>query len=230
MITPGHVRALVAVLSVGAICCAVRPAHGIGNHAGIAFPTYSGGSGDFAPYTIGWQFDVTSSGGPINVTHLGYYNYVGGSLNTSHDVAIFYGPGFGILEATVVPGASATVAAGTGEHLGGSSPAGYFRYHDIADVVLVPGTYRIGGVGGGGDPAQVSPVSLMLGPGIANVTGYYKLNSGSGPEYPVSLGDGPPYSGPNFLFPEPTSGMLLAIVGAVILRRRRARVRVRVRV
>ena len=114
---------------------------------------------------------------------------------------------------------------------GSNTPSGgiysAFRYHDIVDVVLEPGTYRIAGVGG--DTTQNSPDNLKRNFGITIGDSWAENNPQ--PLNPLTYPDqfnegGPnlPLSGPNFLaFPEPSASMLLAAGGVMLFSRRRRR-------
>ena len=216
-----------ASLLMAMLVAGVRQAHAIGSHHGISFDTYSEGSISDPTRTVGWDFQTAL---PTTVTHLGYYDYAADGLTLSHDVAIYYGPGFGALTGTQVPGASGTVAAGTSEiaiatstDVSGGAFA-TFRYHDILDVLLpatLPGQfYRIAAVDG--DTTQESPVDLQPGPHISLGDAWQEISGGVlvYPDQAMTGGSTRPWSGPNFLFPEPSSMILLATGGALLLSRR----------
>jgi len=198
---------LAAILGAEVVKAEVLPA------AAIAFDTYSQGSNPQVGYTIGWDFTTTR---PIYVTALGYYDYAADGFGASHDVGIFNLSGSLLV--------SATVAAGTAEtNVVGTTPYGAFRYHDLsANYLLLPGTYRIGGVGADNDPAQNSPVNLTTAAGITLGDSYYAFGAGS-LTYPNLFASGPsePFSGPNLLFiPEPSVVALLGLTGMMLVRRR----------
>jgi hypothetical protein len=208
----------------------VARADGIGSFKAISFETYTAGSINDSTRVVGWDFATSA---PINITHLGYYDYAADGLTMSHDVAIYYGPGFGGLTGTQVPGASGTVASGTSEMaLAGSTVVAggiysTFRYHNIADVTLpatLPGQfYRIAAVDG--DTSQESPQNLVLAPGLTLGSAYQLVNGGT-IAYPTVLtgGSSNPWSGPNFLLPEPSSAaLMLAVASGVALCRRHRR-------
>ena len=149
---------------------------------------------------------------------MGYYDYAADGLGASHDVGIFD------VNTTLLL-ASATVAAGTVEPVMGNTAFGSFRYHTLPVAqFLLPGTYRIGGVGADNDPAQNSPVNLTVAEHIT-LSNSYQTTTGTGIlTYPNTFVSGPtqPFSGPNFLFvPEPSAAVLLGVSGIILLLRRR---------
>lgn len=84
-------------------------------------------------FTLGWAFTVTA---PIKVTDLGYYDRGQDGLVGSHAVGLWTSAGTLLASATVN---------------NGSPLDGDFRYTDIADIILAPGTYVVGGVNDSAD-------------------------------------------------------------------------------
>lgn len=81
--------------------------------------------------SIGYEFSLATS---LDVSALGFYDAGGNGLFDAHDVGIFSSGGALLASATVPSGTGATLQDG-------------FRFVSIADVMLAPGTYRIGAYG-----------------------------------------------------------------------------------
>ena len=160
----------------------------------------------------GWSFNVIQS---ILVTDLGLYDEGSDGFIADHEIGIFDATSGSLL-------VSGTVNAGTGNVLDGN-----FRYVDVANTWLNPGTdYVLGfySAGSGEDQVIIDPVSVMFAPEVNylesrwNVSGGFDMPGNSaGNDYRI---------GPNFRFstiPEPASASLLAVGAFVVASRRRRR-------
>lgn len=122
---------------------------------------------DSRPFTLGYKFTTTTA---LDINALGYWN--DGLLN-NHQVGLWDTSG-NLLTSTTVLAADAITNA--------------FRYHSIANFILAPGTYVIGGQFlGNGDPFP------YLAQGVTTIPGYTWITDlqlfGSGLNFPtVSTG------------------------------------------
>jgi hypothetical protein len=163
--------------------------------------TTGGTLSDSRAYTLGYEFTLTTS---LNINALGYWN--DGNTN-AHQVGIWDALGQLLVSATVQ---------------GSDQLVGHFRYADISDYLLGPGTYVIAGefLGGGNTfLANAQGVST-----VAGLTWNTDLQlSGSGLNFPT-LDTGGSYGANGILVatfsvgdsnnvPEPVS---LALVGAAL--------------
>lgn len=151
------------------------------------------GNGQF---TVGWQFNVTTT---ISVTQLGW---MGNQLNGNHQVAIW----------TVGGTLLAMDTVSTTDPL-----TGLFRYKAISPLVLGPGAYIIAGENDARDIYGGLAANFSTASGIQYVTGKYQ--AGTGLQFPLQSdnSNGPEIFGPNFQFnavPVP-AGVVMASIGMI---------------
>jgi hypothetical protein len=181
--------------------------------------------------TLGWSFNL--SGTNITVTQLGIFDSVisGGNENglaNSHQVGLWNSAG------TLLT--STTIGAGlTGTAVVSSSGRGSYRYVDVTNVVLGPGTYYLGASYTRFETDQflASTSSVTLASGLT--FNQAQISVGNGFAFPseTSPPNGNAFFGPNFRFtpggtvtvaPEPGSlALLLPVMGTVgmVIRKRR---------
>jgi len=104
--------------------------------------------------TLGYEFSLTTT---LDVSALGFFDADNDGLFDAHDVGIFAGDGTLLASATVPSAAGGTLQDG-------------FRFMPIPDLVLLPGTYRIGAQGSG-----TSLDEFLLGAGQPEITRVAKL-------------------------------------------------------
>ncbi len=161
--------------------------------------------------TQGFQFTVGSES--VLLTQLGHWDHNLDGLNVSHEVGIWEDNG------TLV--ASATVSAGTVASL-----VDAWRMVSITPVILSGNTtYRIGSQTNGDNYAFTSSSGISFGPlnsGIASYDSPAFLFTTPGLNFPnnFSSNDRPNANGFITTIPEPTSGLLMGLVGLLIAIRR----------
>jgi hypothetical protein len=167
-------------------------------------------------FTDGWRFSTSV---PLNVISLGFQDIGGNGLNTSHPVGIWTDSGTLLGSVVVTPAAT----------LGDAN----FRYVTIPDLLLPPGTYRIGAeMVNQSDPMGYNPTAFATAPGITFLGSVEKTGSGFGfpnnANLPSQFNQG--LFGPNFQFssameaPEPISLLtwgLASAAGMIAARHRR---------
>ena len=181
----------------------------------VSFTPVTGESLTNGPYTLGWEFSLSSAG---TVTALGAFNSTGTGLAESHDV--------GIWDSTGTLLVSATVAAGTVDPL-----IGQFRYASVSTITLGPGTYEIGalwldGADNNTFPGDVATVNTI--PSLTFIQNSF-VAGGTLADPTNTTGSNDSYFGPNFLVgtrsvtPEPGTLVLLGsgLLGAVGVIRRK---------
>jgi hypothetical protein len=165
--------------------------------------TFTDGSTSTSQETRGWEFTTDHS---LTVTALGWWDFGGDGLATSHEVGIWNTSGTLLM--------SGTVAAGTADPL-----ASGFRFDSTltGTTTLAPGTYIIGGLSATADRVAfaVPAADLTLAPGISFIENRTNnvIGSFSFPNAPQSGLDAGVF-GPTFEFaatpvPEPTSAILV---------------------
>jgi PEP-CTERM motif len=184
----------------------------------VSISDVSGQFGFLPGVTAGWEFIVNS---PITVTHLGFFDSGQDGLGEAHPVGLWNDLTQG---ATLL--VSGTVA--TGDPL-----TNQWRYTDVTDTPLAPGTYRIGALYPSSiDPVQIQASGFSTAPEIAFTHGAF-ANTGV-LSFPLLIEPAfaPGAFGPNFQFinpaavPEPGTLALtgLGMLGlGVWLRRRKKR-------
>jgi hypothetical protein len=167
--------------------------------AAISFSSTAVNTGEFS---VGFEFDVLV---PVEVTALGFYDYLADGLAESHAVGIYDSSGTLLLSGTVVPGDPLIDG---------------FRYTTVAPFVLAAGAgYRIAAVTGA-DAYAYNPNSFAVDPAISYVRSRYTASSTL--VFPTGTDTLTGYFGPNFEFeavPEPATLLLVGIgLGAVARR------------
>jgi hypothetical protein len=113
---------------------------------------------DFSPYTLGYEF-ITSTN--FNIDALGYWD---DGLQNDHEVGIWDTSGTLLVSTTV---------------LGTDPLTGHFRYGSIANFLLAPGTYRIGGEFlGNFNPFPSDAVGVTTTSGFTWVADYQLIGAG----------------------------------------------------
>jgi len=187
---------------------------------GVDFAPGSASEGVGSSWTLGYEFQVTST---VTVIGLATFDANGpdGLLSSPVPVGL-WADGGALLASATIP--SGTLDVGLGSFAGVS----------IAPVTLTPGYYDVGSYDAGNDYAY-SPISYTIAPGITLVDDRYS-DSGEGFNYPeitenyISGGNGPAWLGGNIIVetPEPSqvvSGLVLAGLGGLSLLKRRLRSR-----
>lgn len=156
------------------------------------------------PFTLGWQFSTSKV---IRVTDLGLFDGNSDGLAERHALGL-WSSGGALLASTII-------GAGTSAPL-----VAQFRYADIVDTELGPGTYRIGALFTSGADDLIFP-DLATGFSISTPLTFLANGFASGGSLsdPVILPSGSrAYFGPNFLFTVPEPGILgLALTGLGLL-------------
>lgn len=186
---------------------AQRPAATMDNTSGQALAN--------GPFTLGWQFTITTTDFQVDWLGVAYF----GPLVESHDVGIWNSAGNLVGSATIPAGAC-------------GFQVNQFCYTDGFGVLgLVPGTYDIGAVWLDGADPMLFPTTPVINFATDRLITYVQNDfiAGSVLTDPTNH-TGPPagYFGPNFLFstegtPEPSSIVLLGsgLLGmAGVLRRK----------
>ena len=164
---------------------------------------YSGTTND----TIGWEFVVND---PITVTDLGGWNDVAyGGMETTHQVGI-WDLNQNLLASVIVDPMTAV-------------PIGSFLYQALdTPLMLSAGEHYVIGeadfVSGGVDYYISSATSSSWSPEVSFVNSRYPLATSMGFAYPGTITSSVGRFGPNFLFPEPSTLCMLALLA--LLRRR----------
>ena len=164
---------------------------------------HSGTTGD----TIGWEFVANSS---FSITHLGGWNDIAyGGMETTHHVGI-WDLNQNLLASVVVDPTTATAV-------------GDFLYQQLsAPLAVVAGQHYVIGeadfVSSGVDYYVSSVSASSWSPEVTWVNSRYPASLSMGFAFPSTITTSVGRFGPNFLFPEPTTFVMLA--GLALLRRR----------